>query len=119
LAARLNQRHQEDIKGKIQASQLVNLLQDYALGKKKQINPGKIKAAEILLARSIPILSSVEQTITDDRDKLSEEAILSEMQAIFLAKPELLDKLIQLRDAARLVQEGSQVIDVAMEKQPA
>lgn len=113
MAARLNPSHQDSIKDKIQASQLVNLLQDYALRKRKKIDPGRIKAAEILLARTIPVLSSVEQTLTDHRDKLSEEQILAELQGLFLAKPELLDRLIQLRDAAKLVQEGTAVVDQA------
>jgi len=113
MAARLNARHQGEIKDKIQASQLVNLLQDHALKKGKKIDPSRIKAAEILLARSIPILSSVEQTITDERDNLDEGQLLAELQGLFTAKPDLLDRLIQLRDSARLLQQGEQAIDSA------
>jgi len=113
VAARLRAQHQDDIKDKIRAAQLVKLLQDHALTnsrKKKRIDPTRIKAAEILLARSIPILSSVDQTINDARDSLSEAQVLAELQGVFTAKPELLDRLIQLRDAARLVQEGADAV---------
>lgn len=60
-----------------------------------------------------PTLSTVEQTITDTRDKMSEETILAELQGLFIAKPYLLDKLIQLRDAAKLIQEGEEAITLA------
>jgi len=120
MAARLNVAHQDSVKDKIQASQLVNLLQDYALAnkrKKARFDPGRIKAAEILLARSIPTLSTVEQTLVDHRDKLSEAEVLAELQGLFTAKPELLDRLIELRDAARLIQEGKEAVTVAQAPQ--
>ncbi len=118
MAARLNTAHQDSVKDKIQASQLVNLLQDYALANKRRrqrFDTGRIKAAEILLARSIPTLSTVEQTLVDQRDKLSEAEVLAELQGLFTAKPELLDKLIELRDAARLVQEGHETVATAQQ----
>ena len=45
---------------KIQASQLVNVLQDHALGKTKELSDTRIKAINILLRKSIPDLQSIE-----------------------------------------------------------
>jgi len=52
--------HQDDIRRKIQASQLINVLQDHALTGEGEITPTRMKAIEILLRKSIPDLSSVE-----------------------------------------------------------
>jgi hypothetical protein len=61
MAARINKLHQEDVRAKIQASQLVNVLQNHALGKSKlDIPPSRLKAIEILLRKTLPDLSSVE-----------------------------------------------------------
>ena len=51
--------HQDDVRSKIQASQLINRLTDHAL-KGVDISPTQIKAIEILLKKSLPDLSSVE-----------------------------------------------------------
>jgi hypothetical protein len=61
MAARINKLHQEDVRAKIQASQLVNVLQNHALGKaKSDIPASRLKAIEILLRKTLPDLSSVE-----------------------------------------------------------
>ena len=52
--------HQDDVRRKIQASQLINVLQDHALTGEGEITPTRMKAIEILLRKSIPDLSSVE-----------------------------------------------------------
>jgi hypothetical protein len=62
MAARLKPRHQEDIRTKIQASQLVNVLQKHALGlDDSEISATRMKAIEILLRKTLPDLSSIEQ----------------------------------------------------------
>lgn len=61
MAARtLKVKHQDDVRTKIQASQLVNVLQNHALGKTAELSMTRMKAIEILLRKSIPDLSSVE-----------------------------------------------------------
>ncbi|CDY76120.1 hypothetical protein BGLT_05192 [Caballeronia glathei] len=58
MAARLRKTHQEDVRAKIQASQLINVLQNYALGvTESEIPMGRLKAIEILLRKSVPDLS--------------------------------------------------------------
>jgi hypothetical protein len=52
--------HQEDVRAKIQASQLINVLQDHALTGGGEMSPTRMKAIEILLKKSLPDLSSVE-----------------------------------------------------------
>jgi len=59
MAARLRARHQDEIRKKIQASQLVNRLTNHALGK-EEMSATQVRAAEILLKKSMPDLSQVE-----------------------------------------------------------
>lgn len=66
MATRLNTRHSQMVRDKIQATTLINLLQDYALGIIEEIPAGRMKAIEILLKKSLPDLSSVE--LTGDSD---------------------------------------------------
>lgn len=64
MAARLNKLHQDDIRKKIQASQLINVLQDHALTGEGEISPTRMKAIEILLRKSVADLSAI--TISGD-----------------------------------------------------
>ena len=56
----LNTRHSDTVRLKIQASQLINVLQDHALGLTEELSSSRMKAIEILLRKSIPDLSAVE-----------------------------------------------------------
>lgn len=58
--------HQDDVRRKIQASQLINVLQDHALSGEGEMSPTRMKAIEILLRKSLPDLSSIE--LTGDAD---------------------------------------------------
>jgi hypothetical protein len=66
MATRLNPRHQQMVRDKIQATKLINLLQDYALGVIEEIPSGRMKAIEILLKKSVPDLSAVELSGNDE-----------------------------------------------------
>ena len=57
----IGRRHQDDVRGKIQASQLVNRLTGHALGE-VELSTTQVKAIEILLRKTVPDLSSVEMT---------------------------------------------------------
>jgi hypothetical protein len=61
MAARLNPRHQEMVRDKIQASQLINRLENHALGE-AELSQTQIKAIEILLKKTLPDLSNVQLT---------------------------------------------------------
>jgi len=58
----MNKLHQDDVRSKIQASQLINVLQKHALEGMKDFDPTRMKAIEILLKKSLPDLSSIELT---------------------------------------------------------
>lgn len=60
MAARMRKTHQDDVRAKIQASQLVNVLQNHALGKGADIPMSRMKAIEILLRKSLPDLSAIQ-----------------------------------------------------------
>lgn len=61
----MNKLHQDDVRKKIQASQLLNRLTDHAFGE-VELSQSQIKAIEILLRKSLPDLSAV--TIAGDDD---------------------------------------------------
>jgi hypothetical protein len=68
MAERLRKKHQEEVRTKIQTSQLINVLQNHALGADEiDITPTRMKAIEILLKKSLPDLSSTE--ITGDAEQ--------------------------------------------------
>ena len=65
MAARLRLKHQDEVRTKIQTSQLINRLQNHALDDSdKEISSSRLKAIEILLRKSLPDLTSV--TLTGD-----------------------------------------------------
>jgi hypothetical protein len=63
MAARLRAKHQDEVRTKIQTSQLINKLQEHALSEgESEISASRMKAIEILLRKSLPDLSSTELT---------------------------------------------------------
>lgn len=61
----MGKRHQDDVRAKIQASQLINVLQNHALGLTEELPQSRLKAIEILLRKSVADLSAVELTGKD------------------------------------------------------
>lgn len=59
MAARLNRRHSDEVRAKIQASVLIQRLQSHAMGE-LEMTASQIKAAEALLDRSVPKLSQIQ-----------------------------------------------------------
>ena len=68
MAERLRKRHQDEVRTKIQTSQLINVLQDHALNGESEIPPSRMKAIEILLRKALPDLSSTEISGVDGGD---------------------------------------------------
>lgn len=68
MARPMNKLHQEDVRKKIQASQLINVLQDHAFGHSEELSQSRMKAIEILLKKSVPDLSAItlENAMGDD-----------------------------------------------------
>ena len=67
MAARLRKTHQDEIRTKIQTSQLINVLENHALGITEELSNSRIKAIELLLNKTLPNLQSTE--ISGDEDK--------------------------------------------------
>ena len=63
----INKLHQDDVRKKIQVSQLLNVLQNHALGETEELSPTRMKAIEILLRKSMPDMASI--TISGDSDQ--------------------------------------------------
>lgn len=59
MAARIRKHHQDEVRARIQVSQLVNVLTDQALGHGEELSPTRLKAIEILLRKSLPDLSAI------------------------------------------------------------
>jgi hypothetical protein len=64
MAARLRAKHQDEVRLKIQTSQLINRVQDYAMGKlsDEEVSSNRLNAIKLLLSKSLPDLQSVEIT---------------------------------------------------------
>lgn len=64
MAARINRMHSEQVRQKIQAAVLCQRLHDHAEGK-LEMSSSQIRAAEVLLDRSVPKLSQIQHTGED------------------------------------------------------
>lgn len=61
MAERLRKFHQDDVRAKIQTSQLINRLTDHALGANDvKLDSSQVQAIKILLGKTLPDLQSVE-----------------------------------------------------------
>ena len=65
MAERLRKKHQEEVRTKIQVSQLINVLHDHAFGTIEEMKPTRMKAIEILLKKALPDLSATEISGSD------------------------------------------------------
>lgn len=64
MGARLNLKHQADIRAKIQASQLVRILQEHIF-EGRELKKSQVSAAIALLRKTVPDLSQVEGVISN------------------------------------------------------
>ena len=60
----------EEARGKIQTTQLINRLQNHALGK-IEMSPTQVRAVEVLLKKKIPDLSSIGLGQDPDKEPLT------------------------------------------------
>jgi hypothetical protein len=75
-------RHDEETRAKIQASQLINRLQDHVFGS-VDVSSSQMKAIEILLKKSLPDLQSVELTGNQDNPvAVTDVSILEAARAV-------------------------------------
>lgn len=71
MAARLNRRHQDSVRAKIQATQLINLLQKEAKGQ-IELKKGQRESAMFLLDKSISNAPAVVEGAGEDGEHLLE-----------------------------------------------
>lgn len=72
MAARMRTTHQDDVRAKIQTSQLLNRLEKHALGD-LDLSATQIKAIEVLVRKTLPDLSAV--TIDGNMTLRQEDAL--------------------------------------------
>ena len=72
MATRLRTTHQEDVRAKIQVSNLITRLQKYALGEltDEDISSNRLNAIKVLLSKTLPDLSSIELKGTGDNGEI-------------------------------------------------
>lgn len=100
MAARSNREHQQSVVEAIKTTQIVNRLEKHFNGElDTPLDATQLKAAEMLLARTLPVLSAVEQTNVNPMDSMSEAQIIQQLQALISANPELTAQLLaQVQD---------------------
>lgn len=72
MAARMRKTHQDDVRAKIQVSNLITRLTKFANGEltDEDISPNRLNAIKLLLAKALPDLSQV-QLIGDEDNPLT------------------------------------------------
>ena len=73
-ARKLRPFHTDEIRAKIQASQLINRLTDHVFGV-IELTPAQVSSAKILLGKSVPDLSAVQLSGTGDEGQQVHEVV--------------------------------------------
>lgn len=74
MAARLNPRHQEMVRDKIRATQLINALENHVL-KRKKMAPSAVTAALGLLKKCVPDITNVTLSGDDEKPPVRHEIV--------------------------------------------
>ncbi len=82
-------------KDKSRVSALANLLADHAAGK-RELSSTQIKSIEIILSKTVPNLSSIEQRTIDERDAIPENQIVSTLTSLVAASPNVIETLLRI-----------------------
>ncbi len=98
MAARKTQKSclQKKHKDAIRAGMMMTRLENFANAnegdpdfEKTQMTQAQVTAAQIILKKLVPDLSSVEQTIVDEKELMSEEQILQQMEKLVQSNPDM------------------------------
>lgn len=65
-----------------------------------KLSPTQLKAMEIRYSRLRPVLSAIESTIHDERDRADPQQLAARLAAMFAEKPALFEQVMALRSAA-------------------
>ncbi len=83
---------QEELRARIRSSYLINRLQNHADGE-IGMTPTQIKAAEILLSKTLAGLQATEIHMIDDRDKMTDMEIIGKIAELLQREPQLAEVL--------------------------
>lgn len=83
----------ESWKDSMRVAMLMNQLRNHADGK-IELSVTQLKAIDMILMRTVPSLSAVEQTTINPDDALTEGQIILKFQALISAFPDLREKLL-------------------------
>ena len=93
---RLRPMQQDEVRAKIQSDRLVRQLQLNTLGlltdiegNPREMTPGQIKSAEVLLSKSLSTLSATEIVSVNANDRMTESEILGKIAELLQADPRL------------------------------
>lgn len=89
----------------------IEQLLDEAREGKTTLTPDRLKAIELRYSRLRPMLSSVEQTVHDQRDTADPNELARRLASIFEAKPELFEQVQAIRAAASAQQQAPEQAD--------
>lgn len=98
MTTRIRKYQTEKTKEKIRTTQLVNRLQQYVFGEKDtnglipDLSQGQIKSIQILLDKSLPSMSSVDQTV-EQVETRTEDQMMEELKEMIARNPSLKDML--------------------------
>ena len=85
---------------KISVSMLMNRLKNHIDGK-SYLESTQLKAIELILQRTVASLSSVEQTVHNADDQLTEDQLMLKFQALIEAHPDLLQRILAVQARAK------------------
>lgn len=85
-------------KAQIQATQLLNRMHKFALGKpigghEIKMDSNQVAAARAVIDKGLPSLQAVEHTETDPFDSMSVDMMVEQCRALILSHPEIIQAL--------------------------
>ena len=73
---------------------LMNRLADHAAGR-ITLDATQVRAIEVILSKTVPNLTAIEQTTIDTRDAVPEVELLGTLHALITSSPTVIDSLLQ------------------------
>ncbi len=83
----------ERAKDAVRAELLAQRLDAFVRGE-CELSPAQVQAAKILIDKGKPNLSSVDQTLHDAADEMTESELAAKIKAVVQKQPELLSKIL-------------------------
>ena len=101
----------EDHIRSIKTGQILSKLQSHIDGE-MELSQTQLKACDLLLSRTIPVLSAVEHTTVSDMDKLTEAQIIDKIANLLQANPDLAKTLTSIASVRPSLQGKAEVVEL-------